>query len=151
MLKATGWFDGSCGPTNPGNMGIGAILKVGEDVIGTVSAAAGQGTNNEAEWLALIGLLEKARELEVDELEVRGDSQLVIKQVMGKWKVKAGHLLKYKRRARGIMVSFARVSFKWVRRDENAEADRLAMQWTSAERLDRMDDLRSVRAIAGRL
>lgn len=70
------WFDGSC-PDNPGEMGIGGVIKIGEKTI-PISAAGGVGTNNEAEYKALIAVFNQALESGVEELEVFGDSQLII-------------------------------------------------------------------------
>src|SRR5689334_15249432 len=75
------WFDGSAHP-NPGRIGIGAVLAGpgGEHV--EISRRAGHGNNGDAEYLALIALLEKAVELRVPELLVYGDSQVVVQDVL---------------------------------------------------------------------
>lgn len=120
-----GYFDGACRP-NPGVMGIGAVLKSGDDEIGRVSRCEGQGTCNRAEWLALIALLELAIEKGVQVLEVRGDSRLVIQQVKGKWRVKARELEPFRDRALILAKRFQSVRFIHVRRADNVEADKLS-------------------------
>lgn len=124
-MKATGYFDGSCRP-NPGEMGIGVVIEAESQVVAEVSKECGTGTSSEAEWIALVWLLETAIKHGVDELEVRGDSQMVIKQITGAWKLKAEHLSQHLKRARVLLPSFARVRFRWVNRRKNKRADYLA-------------------------
>jgi ribonuclease HI len=84
-------------------------------------------TNNEAEYSALIGALEDAvatlREEGIDprnaQVEVRGDSQLVLKQIGGEWKAKMPHLQKLRDRARGLLDQFGSAALIWHRRSES--------------------------------
>ena len=111
---------------NPGPAAYGFVL---EDEDGEVLAAHGEAigvaTNNVAEYSALIGGLEKARELGITDLEVVSDSELMVKQMRGEYKVKnkalQGLFLEASRLARGI----DSVRYTAVRREHNELADRL--------------------------
>ena len=112
---------------NPGPAGIGVVLK---DESGTVVAEIARGigvaTNNVAEYGALIAGLELARDMGVAEIDIRSDSQLVVSQIKGDWKIKDDRLRVLAVRARRLMNGFASASIRHVRRAENAHADRLA-------------------------
>jgi ribonuclease HI len=84
------------------------------------------GTNNIAEWKALIALLELAVKHEVEGLEVYGDSMLVIKQVQGQMRMKTAHLRQYKIRAAELIKRIGAVRFTWIRGDDNYLADELS-------------------------
>lgn len=112
---------------NPGTAGIGMVLT-GEE--GEVLAAVGRGigitTNNVAEYTALIEGLELALTHGVSDLEVRCDSELVVHQVKGEWKIKEERLRPLAVRARSLMERFDSAEISHVGRAENAAADRLA-------------------------
>ncbi len=111
---------------NPGPAAYGYVL---EDAEGAVLAAHGEAigvaTNNVAEYSALLAGLEKAAELGVDELEVVSDSELMVRQMTGVYKVKNEALrelsLEAARRARRV----GTVTYTAVRREHNELADRL--------------------------
>ena len=111
---------------NPGPAAFGYVLEA-ED--GTVLAAHGEtigiATNNVAEYSALIAGLEKARELAVDEVEVVSDSELMVKQMTGEYRVKNEALQELWSRASRIARGFQDVSYTAVRREHNELADRL--------------------------
>lgn len=114
---------------NPGPAGIGVVLKdTGGKVIGEIAQGIGVQTNNEAEYKALIAGLELAAAKGVTELEVFMDSQLVVSQVKGEWKIKSDHLRQLAVRARSLLNRFDKATVNHVRREENAEADKLANQ-----------------------
>jgi probable phosphoglycerate mutase len=96
---------------------------------GTVLAAHGEtigvATNNVAEYSALVAGLEKAAELGVDELEVVSDSELLVHQMRGEWKVKNEALRELWRKASLLATRFDRISYSAVRREHNELADRL--------------------------
>jgi ribonuclease HI len=96
---------------------------------GTVLAAHGEtigiATNNVAEYSALIAGLEKARELEVDEVEVVSDSELMVKQMRGEYRVKNEALQELWLQASRLARGFRDVSYTAVRREHNELADRL--------------------------
>jgi ribonuclease HI len=122
----SGFFDGaSLG--NPGKMGIGfALLDDRENPIYKGSDFIGVGTNNEAEYKALISLLKIAVENGIQNLNIFGDSQLIIKQVNGEWKVKAEHLRPFFREARELAKTIPNLKISWIRREENTLADFLS-------------------------
>jgi ribonuclease HI len=111
---------------NPGPAAFGYVIET-ED--GTVLAAHGEtigiATNNVAEYSALIAGLEKARELAVDEVEVVSDSELMVKQMTGEYRVKNETLQELWHRASRLARGFRDVSYTAVRREHNELADRL--------------------------
>ena len=112
---------------NPGPAGAGMVL----DGPGGRRAAAhavplGRRTNNEAEYEALLHGLDLARRHGADRLVVRSDSELLVRQMTGEYRVKAVHLKPLVERARALASAFASVRFEAVPRARNAEADRLA-------------------------
>jgi ribonuclease HI len=120
-----GYFDGAS-RGNPGKAGAGACLV--DDSGKTVwecSEYLGIKTNNEAEYAALLRLVAHARSLDVSELEVRGDSKLVISQLKREWKITKPHLRDLAERAWEIM-SGMKVDLVWVPRESNKLADALS-------------------------
>jgi probable phosphoglycerate mutase len=111
---------------NPGPAAYGYVLET-ED--GTVLAAHGQAigtaTNNVAEYRALVAGLEKALELHVDELEVVSDSELLVKQMRGEYKVKNATLKELNEWAAELADKLRSVRYTAVRREHNELADRL--------------------------
>jgi ribonuclease HI len=121
-----GYFDGATGPLNPGQSGFGAVLYKNDIEVACTSKRIGHATNNEAEYSGLIGLLELAIKHGVDELLICGDSQLVILQVMGKWKVKSAHLFPLRDKAWHLLTKIQRPAFGWIPREKNTRADQLS-------------------------
>ena len=120
-----GWFDGSAHP-NPGRCGIGALL-IGPDGEKTVvSAAAGYGNSSEAEYHALIALLEAALFAGTGELTIYGDSQVVINDVLGSDAAAAASLTQLRARARELIGKLGPTTLRWIPRNKNAEADALS-------------------------
>ena len=124
-MKARLFTDGGA----RGNPGPAAFAYVLEAEDGTVLAAHGEtigiATNNVAEYSALIAGLEKARELAVDEVEVVSDSELMVKQMTGEYRVKNEALQELWSRASRIARGFRDISYTAVRREHNELADRL--------------------------
>jgi ribonuclease HI len=114
---------------NPGPAAIGAvILDVTEgepEPVGSVSETIGIATNNVAEYTAVIRALEVAAPFGADRMEVRADSQLVIRQLEGRYRVKHPSLLPLYQQARRLLASYSEVDLLHVRREENTEADAL--------------------------
>jgi ribonuclease HI len=112
---------------NPGPAGAGAIV-VDEDgaILAEVAEGLGETTNNVAEYTAVIRGLEEAKRLGAHEVLLRSDSQLLINQLTGRYRVKAPHLQPLHRRARALLAGFAKVDLEHVPRERNVEADRLA-------------------------
>lgn len=125
-----GWFDGSAHP-NPGRIGIGALLcgPAGERI--EISRLAGYGNSGEAEYLALVALLEAAVRMGATGLVVHGDSQVVVNDVnLGAQAVVAGRGAKgleaHRVRVMELLEPLGAVSLRWVPRHRNGEADRLS-------------------------
>jgi ribonuclease HI len=116
------FFDGGC-RGNPGPMAIGAVLLENGKKVKEISKNIGIGTNNIAEWKALIEGLKLAAAHDCNELEVRGDSQLIIRQISGKYKVKSDNLIPLFNEARKLCGNFKKIDFKWIKRDENNYTD----------------------------
>ena len=135
-MKATLHTDGGA-RGNPGPAGIGVLLT-GEngEVIGELAKGIGEATNNVAEYSAVIAGLELARERGVTDLEIAVDSELVVHQLKGEWKIKNDRLRALAVAARRLMNSFDSAIIKHVRREENEGADRLANQGMDAAQLD---------------
>lgn len=111
---------------NPGPAAYGYVLE-GDD--GTVLAAEGAkigiATNNVAEYSALIAGLEKALELGLDEVEVVSDSELMVKQMTGEYRVKNEALRELSLEAGRLARRIGSVDYRAVRREQNTLADRL--------------------------
>ena len=111
---------------NPGPAAYGYVLEADD---GSVLAAHGEkigiATNNVAEYSALIAGLEKAVELGVGVLEVVSDSQLLVKQMQGEYRVKNEALQELWSEAGALADRLGSVSYRWVRREQNELADRL--------------------------
>ena len=111
---------------NPGPAAFGYVLEA-ED--GTVLAAHGErigvATNNVAEYRGLVAGLEKAIELAVPEVEVVSDSELLVKQMNGEYKVKNPALRDLSLQAARLAREIGKVSYTAVRREHNELADRL--------------------------
>jgi len=111
---------------NPGPAEYGYVLEA-ED--GTVLAAHGEtigvATNNVAEYRALIAGLEKAVELALDDVEVVSDSELLVKQMTGEYRVKNEALRELSLEAARLARKIGTVSYRAVRREHNELADRL--------------------------
>jgi ribonuclease HI len=124
--EAVLWTDGAA-RGNPGPAGIGAILKrVDGEVLYSGSEFLGHTTNNVAEYKAVLLGLAAALAQGVEHLEVRADSELLIKQLKGVYRVKAPGLKPLFDQARGLIARFRSVKLTHIRRELNAEADRLA-------------------------
>lgn len=126
------YFDGACEPVNPcGNMGIGAIVLHGERVLFEHSLyvpASKNNSNNVAEYRGLLTLLIWLKENRLNDkrIIVSGDSNLVIQQMNGAWKMKKGLYLQYAREARDMLNDFPNITLQWIPREKNYIADELS-------------------------
>jgi ribonuclease HI len=114
---------------NPGPAAVGIVIADPEGrVVHAVGETIGEATNNVAEYRALLRGIELAREHGASELEIYGDSELVVKQVRGEYRVKDAGLKPLHARARAALAEMAGWSFDHVRRENNAHADDLVNQ-----------------------
>lgn len=113
---------------NPGPAGYGALVRDLDsgEILLERNGFLGVTTNNVAEYSGLIAGLEAATELGVRELEVRMDSKLVVEQMAGRWRVKHENLRPLAVKAQKLARGFAAISYHWIPRARNADADRLA-------------------------
>jgi len=111
---------------NPGPAAIGVVLaEPGGAVIDQVSEAIGVATNNVAEYRALLRGLERARELGATEVEIVGDSELIARQLTGRYKVKHPAMKPLYLEAMAALRPFERWQIRTVPRALNARADAL--------------------------
>jgi ribonuclease HI len=114
---------------NPGPAAIGAVvLDPSTDPpteLATVSERIGVATNNVAEYRALVAGLEAARQFPARKISVRADSQLVVRQLEGRYRVKQPHLRPLYEEARALLSDYAEVDLAHVPREENIVADAL--------------------------
>jgi ribonuclease HI len=144
------FFDGSCWPNPGGDMGVAwgirrttspdsLSIKAGypasppslvKENLGDwhcfVADTLGPGSNNQAEYHALLGGLRHAHRLGIRRLVVVGDSLLVVKQVNKQWKIKSGDLRPLAAEARRLTGAFERVNIRHISREGNAEVDALS-------------------------
>lgn len=112
---------------NPGPSGSGAVLKADDgSTIAEVNAFIGHTSNNVAEYTGLLIGLKKAIELGVKQIEVRMDSQLVVRQILGEYKVKNEKLIPLYREALELSRKFSEFKINHIPRNLNKEADILA-------------------------
>ncbi|HEY7086433.1 MAG TPA: ribonuclease HI family protein [Tepidisphaeraceae bacterium] len=119
-------FDGGS-RGNPGPAGIGVVIRAKDSTpLVTVGRYIGVATNNVAEYRALICALEKARELGAKRIQIRGDSELIVKQMRGEYRVKNPDLRQLYDEAQSLASDFAEVKYDHNLRDKNKLADKLA-------------------------
>jgi ribonuclease HI len=124
-VKARLFTDGGA-RGNPGPAAYGYVLEsVDGDMLAAHGEAIGTATNNVAEYRALIAGLEKALELGADELEVVSDSELLVKQMRGEYKVKNAALRDLSLQAASLARELGSVTYTAVRREHNELADQL--------------------------
>lgn len=114
---------------NPGPAAIGVVVRneAGETVE-AVAERIGEATNNVAEYRALIRGIEEAASLGADEVELIGDSELIVKQMLGQYKVKNAGMKPLHAEAKAALTAFSGWSIRHVRREQNSEADALVNQ-----------------------
>jgi ribonuclease HI len=125
MAKLTVNVDGGA-RGNPGPAAIGAVVRdAGGEVLEERGERIGRATNNFAEYRALLLGIELAAAHGADELELVGDSELIVRQVEGRYKVKDATMKELHAQVKAALQPFARWSIRHVRREQNADADRL--------------------------
>jgi len=112
---------------NPGPAAIGAVIKDGQGrVLARISRRIGRTTNNQAEYQAVIAAIEEAVRLGVAGVVIKSDSELVVKQINGRYRVKNPALKPLHQRVRELQSLFQSFVIASIPRHQNAEADRLS-------------------------
>ena len=130
MLKV--FIDGAVEPINPGGVGtVGIIVYRDSEKIFREGKVTGEGprmSNNRAEYEALREVLQWLIDqgLSRENVSVNSDSSLLVNQMQGRWKVKGGLYLNAYNECVQLARQFSSISFHWVEREENEEADLLA-------------------------
>ena len=114
---------------NPGPSALGIVI---EDERGKIleehSHYLGEATNNQAEYEAIIFALQKAKQLKIRELEIRTDSELIGKQLLGEYKIKDSDLQPLFIKAWNLRLDYDKVDIKVISREQNKKADKLVNQ-----------------------
>jgi ribonuclease HI len=111
---------------NPGEAGFGVHASAGGATVAELFGYLGRASNNVAEYQALIGALEYAASTGTRRVAVFSDSELVVKQVNGVYRVKHPDMIPLHRKARTLLGRFDEARVSHVRREQNREADALA-------------------------
>jgi ribonuclease HI len=112
---------------NPGEAGIGILIEdESGHILKRLARYLGKATNNQAEYTALIDGLKAAAELGAEEVSVFADSELVVKQMKGEYKVKNADLQEKHGEAKRIAAGFKKIAYTYIPREKNREADALA-------------------------
>src|ERR1051325_764080 len=131
-MKVTAYFDGAVEPMNPGGHGgDGVVVYRDDQVLFSWAVYVGRWpelSNNVAEYCGAIGVLRFLISAGITEARVRGDANIVINQLNGRWKARAGGYLPYYREAYTLRSKLPDVQFEWVPREMNAAADELSKQ-----------------------
>jgi len=111
---------------NPGPAGIGVVIRNDEKVLLEVSNFIGEQTNNVAEYMAFIRGLEEAIDMGEKNVEVFSDSELLVKQINGEYRVKNNGLIPLFNHAQSLIKKFKHCRVYHTPREENTHADKLA-------------------------
>jgi ribonuclease HI len=121
------WFDGSAHP-NPGRCGIGGLLLAPDGARTEIARGAGYGNSSEAEYQALLAILQAAASAGAGPLTVYGDSRVVIDDMNGPLFDAAPALAAWRARAQALLAQLGQVDLRWVPRHKNLDADALSQQ-----------------------
>ena len=110
---------------NPGEAAYAVVITLPTGQIVEESGVLGKETNNVAEYTALIKALEKAQGMGLRRLKIHSDSELLVKQIAGEYRVKNEDLKPLYEEAKGLIRGFATVTVTHVRREQNKRADEL--------------------------
>lgn len=124
--KLTAFVDGAA-RGNPGKAGAGVVIRDGSGaVIERQSLFLGEATNNTAEYKALLLALRRAKELGASSLQVYSDSELLVHQINGRYRVRADHLQALCQEAIRLTKNFESVNISHIPREKNSDADEMA-------------------------
>jgi len=121
------FIDGAC-QGNPGEAGVGVVILEGQRVVKKISEAIGIGTNNTAEYQALIRGLEESLVLEAKKVKVNTDSELLHHQLVGQYKIRNQNLQALFSQVKHLSQKFEAVEIRHIPREKNKDADFLATQ-----------------------
>lgn len=114
---------------NPGPAGAGVVVAAEDgQVLARLGIFIGHATNNVAEYRGLLAALQKARQLGAKQVEIVSDSELLVRQMNGVYRVKNANLIRLFQEAMELRRQFEKCTFRHVRREFNKEADKLANQ-----------------------
>ena len=113
---------------NPGPSGIGAVILKDGEIVHEISKYIGQTTNNVAEYEALLAALDYCQKHKLSPIEIIADSQLLIRQLTGKYRVKHENIRPLFQRAQDYLSQLKVTGYKHVLREFNKSADKLANQ-----------------------
>jgi ribonuclease HI len=119
------YFDGAS-RGNPGPASVGYVLVDDSGIVTEGGETIGTATNNQAEYQALIRAVEVARDYGFDDVHIRGDSELIVKQVRGEWDTNDPELRENRVRVRELLTDFDDWQIEHVPREINDRADQLA-------------------------
>ncbi|MHB1004026.1 MAG: ribonuclease HI family protein [Chloroflexota bacterium] len=139
VLRCDGASRGNPGPA----AGAYLLLDEHDRELAAEGKYLGNTTNNEAEYRALIAGLERASAMQVQRLDVRMDSELVVLQLKGRYRVRAANLAPLYERARSLLAKFPEATVRHVPRGENSRADALANTALDAAKNTRRADTSS--------
>jgi len=126
IKKVVIFTDGTAEP-NPGPAAIGATIKDEQGkLITSISQPIGQATNNQAEYRAIIAALENAISLGASQVDIRSDSELVVRQIDGRYRVKNAALKPLYQRVKQLQSQLKGFTITHIPRQQNIEADSLA-------------------------
>jgi ribonuclease HI len=126
---------------NPGPAGIGVVIEDERGrVLKEVSQFVGRKTNNQAEYMALIQGLEEAAEYQADAVLVRLDSELLVHQLKGEYKVKSPLLKPLRNQAQRLLARYKVVGIEHIERQYNRAADRLANRAIDAAPVEKLEE-----------
>jgi len=120
---------------NPGPAAAGVVVAAADGtVVHEAGIYLGRATNNVAEYRGLLAGLEAAKSLGAEEVEIVSDSELLIRQINGQYRVKNANLLPLYRRALRLAETFGKCRFRHIRRERNTRADQLVNRALDARR-----------------
>jgi len=126
-LTVTVYVDGLAMPRNPGTGTYGYVIYDGQKKLAEGSGLAGYDvTSNFAEYTALEQALSRLKSMRVEgDVLVKSDSKLLVGHLSGVWKVKGGMYVEKLKAVKDLLKEFGSVSFEWISREQNQEADLL--------------------------
>lgn len=121
---------------NPGPAAWAYVIRHDGEIVLEECGKLGNTTNNVAEYTALVRALERAAELQADTLDIKSDSELLVKQMNGEYKVRNANLLPLYEEANRLRRQFKQVDLTHVYRTENKDADRLCNEALDGRAVD---------------